>query len=350
MTKNKLFLAAVLMIAAPAFARPRSVQMLTNDQFDAVSAVKINADDLDYSYGFLSFADWVKRSPLEYQDLALYPGYREHMVVNKIYGVEKSSLETLMIYSAKMKLILNKSPAQLHITELIKLSTIRNMDLAVEHREIQANELMSTVVAQGPINNFKWGRCAGKILRPAREKDLSFINPPNRAWCADHSHSLCLESCYLFNGAWTQSVNAINLAYSDEDRKKDPGIGTQSEVRYFASEAELGLPVELKRLTKLDTRVRGGLEQNIFYVNQLFEFGKVVSVLQDHPTDPSKTVMTTFFIMAIKLNTFEKYRKLGLESVLAGTSRIFNSSSGITAGLPVFSQNMIESIADFLEK
>ena len=39
----------------------------------------------------------------------------------------------------------------------------------------------------------------------------------------------------------------------------------------------------------------GVLEQNIFYVNQVMEFGKFFAVLQQNRTDSTKTIVTAYY-------------------------------------------------------
>ncbi len=55
----------------------------------------------------------------------------------------------------------------------------------------------------------------------------------------------------------------------------------------------------LKELTGLDTPVAGVPEQNIFYVNQIMKFGKLLAVFQNHPTDANKTAVTAYMVLAI---------------------------------------------------
>ena len=48
------------------------------------------------------------------------------------------------------------------------------------------------------------------------------------------------------------------------------------------------------------------LEQNIFYINQVMEFGKFVAVLQKHPTEKNQTIATTYMALAIKTKVLER--------------------------------------------
>ena len=99
------------------------------------------------------------------------------------------------------------------------------------------------------------------------------------------------------------------------------------------------------------------LEQSIFYVNQIMQFGQFVAVCQKHPTDAGQTVVTAFATLAVESEILEKkkeyervpvLRNLVPAQVLSGNSS-FNTGNSISAGLPVYARNRIKAIADILE-
>jgi hypothetical protein len=114
----------------------------------------------------------------------------------------------------------------------------------------------------------------------------------------------------------------------------------------------------LTKLTRLDTPAVGAIEQSIFYVNQVMQFGKLIAVFQQHPTDPSKTVTTVFMSLAVESNLLVKRREyaqvpilrnLVPAQVLSGKST-FNSGSSLSAGLPVYARNQVKAIAAILDR
>ena len=129
----------------------------------------------------------------------------------------------------------------------------------------------------------------------------------------------------------------------------------------FEGELSALLPADvdqagLKELTGLDTPVAGVLEQNIFFVNQIMKFGKLLAVFQSHPTDANKTVVTAYMVLAIDESVFDKkkdfekvpvLRNLVPAQVLMGQSS-FNSGDSISAGLPKYARNEIRTIANLL--
>ena len=110
-------------------------------------------------------------------------------------------------------------------------------------------------------------------------------------------------------------------------------------------------------MTGLDTPVTGALEQYIFYVNQIMKFGKFFAVLQAHPGDVGKTVVTAFVALAIKASVLDQkrsfenvpvLRNLLPAQVLMGQSS-FNFGSSISAGLPKYARNEIKTVATLLQ-
>src|SRR5262249_57039261 len=105
----------------------------------------------------------------------------------------------------------------------------------------------------------------------------------------------------------------------------------------------------LQKLTGLDTPIIGVLEQNIFYVNQIMQFGKSVAVVQKHPTAANQTVVTAFATLAVESEILEKkkeyervpvLRNLVPAQVLSGNSS-FNTGNSISSGLPNYARNRI---------
>jgi hypothetical protein len=104
--------------------------------------------------------------------------------------------------------------------------------------------------------------------------------------------------------------------------------------------------------------VAGALEQNIFWVNQIMQFGRFLAVFQPHPGDAGKTVATAFMALAVKSDVLERkkeyetvpvLRNLVPAQVLVGNSS-FNTGNSISGGLPVYVRNRIKTIATIIER
>ena len=94
--------------------------------------------------------------------------------------------------------------------------------------------------------------------------------------------TICIHSRYQFEGKLPIGIQIANKL-RERARPIADYLEFESEltVRSPAEVAEMGLA----KLTGLDTPSVGALEQNIFYVNQVMQFGKLLAVFQQHPTD-----------------------------------------------------------------
>jgi hypothetical protein len=131
----------------------------------------------------------------------------------------------------------------------------------------------------------------------------------------------------------------------------------------FESELTQRPPAEvtemgLAALTGLDTPPVGALEQNIFWINQVMQFGKLLAVFQQHPNEGRLTVVSVFIALAVESNILNKkkdfakvpvLRNLIPSQVLSGKSS-FNTGDSISAGLPVYARNQVKAIAAILER
>ena len=110
----------------------------------------------------------------------------------------------------------------------------------------------------------------------------------------------------------------------------------QSELRLVPQE-EID-QTAFAQATGIAAPVTGVVEQNIFYVNQVMQFGKFLAVLQPDPADAKKSIATAFIALAVDSDLFEKkkelesvpiLRNLVPAQVLAGNSS-FNTVFGTT--------------------
>ena len=113
----------------------------------------------------------------------------------------------------------------------------------------------------------------------------------------------------------------------------------------------------MSKLTGLDTPSIGAVEQSIFYINQVMQFGKLLAVFQQVPDDPNKTVVTVFMALAIELSVLDKRKEFAMvpvlrnlvpAQVLAGKSS-FNTGRSLSAGLPVYARSSVKAIAALIQ-
>jgi hypothetical protein len=287
---------------------------------------------LDPGTGFMRYEDWARARPFEQQFLGLYPGYTEPNADIVVDGVKKRFKEKLHIYVASARFVLSRPPGSLDLARMVTLPFVEQIDPAIKHRLIGSGEVTST-----------------------QEPKVIYNQNPQRRWCEGRPTLLCVRSHYQLEGRFPLG---IQLANKIRDSAKPVAAFLD-----FESEFTLRSPAEveqsgLTRLTALDTPSIGAIEQSIFYVNQVMQFGKLLAVFQQYPGDPSKTVATVFMALAIESNVLDKRKEFALvpvlrnlvpAQVLAGKSS-FNTGSSLSAGLPVYARSSVKAIAGLIER
>ncbi len=358
LTTTALLAALSLGLSQNTFAQEKALEILPqNANFAALNATNMKPGTVYYQStdNPPAFTDWMKTNPNEYAYLGLFDGYAEPTSLTR--RKKLAVTEKITVFVAKAKTIINKPASAINLPGMIKLDFIRKLDPEIRHAAISPAQVMPVMGGQPKIDNFK-ALCntdSENINRPAKELSLDHLKRPAQPWCANTERSACVESCYLFNSGYRTVVKGFNnFKAEDEYDKKDFGMATQSEIRYFVSEAEMGKSVPVAALTGVATPVRGVFEQNIFYFNQMVQYGKVIAFFQEHPTDAGKTIVTSYLVFGLQTSTYAKaYPILGLtlevKEILMGRGGRMNTPTGITAGLPVYTQNIAKSLSGLLE-
>jgi hypothetical protein len=289
-------------------------------------------DDLvDPAIGFMKYEDWTKARPAQQQLLSLYPGYSEPNVDIIIDGQRRRYREKLHMYVAEARFVLSRPPASVNLAQLATLPFAERIDPAIKHTLAKAED-------------------------PARPREPKVIHNqhPQRKWCEGRETVICLHSTYKLEGRLPIGIQLANKIREGSRRISDT-LEFDSELTVLSA-AEVG-ELGLSKLTQLDTAPVGALEQSIFYVNEVMQFGKLLAVFQAHPTDPGKIVVSVFTALAIDTSLLGKQkqfanvpvlRNLVPAQVLLGKSS-FNSGKSLSAGLPLYARNQIRSIASILE-
>jgi hypothetical protein len=291
------------------------------------------ADELiDPDAGLIRFEDWAQTKPVQKQFLSPYPSYVEPMVDVTVDGVRKRFREKLHMYVGAARYALDRAPGTIDLASLVKLPFIESIDPAIKHRLITSAEAVSPKDPRAIHNQH-----------------------PLRRWCEVRPIAICIHSSYAFEGKLPLGIKIANKIRESSKRIY--------ETLEFESELTLLSPAEvtemgLSTLTGLDTAPVGALEQTIFYVNQVMQFGKLLAVFQRHPSDPKQTVVTVFMALGVEsglLSKKKEYSKVPVlrnmvpAQVLAGKSS-FNTGNSISAGLPVYARNQVKAIAAILQK
>jgi hypothetical protein len=285
---------------------------------------------VDSETALVHFDEWAAKHPNEKKFLALFPSYSEPTVGRSVDGKTTQVAEKLYMYVAQARFALDRAPDAIDLSRYATVAFLEKIDPSIKHTAITAAE----------VSAFNDDPGAGN-------------DNPDRKWCTQRTVSICIQSSYTFEGRIPLGIALVNKLR--ETKKVVDHIDFQSELSALAP-ADLDQGA-LQELTALDAPVAGALEQNIFYVNQVMKFGKLLAVFQSDPADAGKTVVTAFMSLAIKARVlderrdFEKVpvlRNLVPAQVLMGQSS-FNAGNSISAGLPKYARNEIRTIAGILE-
>lgn len=289
------------------------------------------SDELtDGTVGLVRFEEWSRERPVQKQLLSLYPDYQEPTVNVTVNGLTKRYKEKLHVYVAEARFLLDKAPGAVDLSRYTTPEFLQTIDPAIKHRRIGASEAV-----------------------PNRDPEFAYNKRPDRGWCED-PRSLCVLSRYQLEGKLPVGIRLANKL-QDGGKSIDDFLEFQSELRPLSAEEAAG--AELQKLTGLDTRIVGALEQSLFHVNQVIQSGKLLAVLQEHPSNADRTVATVFMTLAIESDVLERkkeyervpvLRNMVPAQVLMGNSS-FNTGTSISAGLPSYTRNRIKALASGLE-
>jgi hypothetical protein len=281
---------------------------------------------------FIHFDEWVRTKPLQRQFLNLFPNFSEGTVHKVIDGTRKEVRDALQMYITEARFMLSRPAASIDLKTYATLPFIESIDPAIKHKPIQPSEVSIQ-----------------KDERAANNKN------PNRPWCEGQGVTICIRSHYKLEGKLPIGVALANKL-RDSERKISDSIDFESELRLLSG-SDVDQEV-LKKLTGVDTPVAGVLEPNMFYVNQVIRFGKLLAVFQPNPADANSTISTVMIALAVSSSTLEmkkKYqsvpvlRNLVPSQVLLGNSS-FNTGNSISSGLPNYVRNRIKAIAGILDR
>jgi hypothetical protein len=280
----------------------------------------------DSATGLIPFDEWARTMPVQKQFLSPYPSYAEPTVNSIVNGVTKPVKEKLHMYLAEARFTLSKSPQSIDLAHYMTIAFLERVDPAIREQLISATDAENVQNAN-----------------------------PFRPWCEAKVNVLCIQSRYQLEGKLPTGIHLINQLA--ESKKKI------ADYLEFKSELRILSPTELdqsglRKLSGIEAPINSVLEQSIFQVNQVMQFGKFLAIFQQDPTNANQTTVTAFVALAIKTRVLEnkkKYenvpvlRNLVPAQVLMGRSS-FNTGTSLSAGLPVYARNRIKAVAGILNQ
>ncbi|WP_068013037.1 hypothetical protein [Rhodoplanes sp. Z2-YC6860] len=336
-TAAVLVLTASVALAASADYQIVKVASVASATIDTLKPKTIfftdhRTDDKSDKGAFIRFDDWSKTRPIEFKFLNLFPTFKEGMVHKIIDGSKKEVKDELQMYVTEARFMLSRPAESVDLKQFASLPFIQSIDPSIKHVAIKPEDV-STLKDEKGTNNKN----------------------PDRNWCEGPNVTACIRSSYKLEGKLPIGVALANKL-RDSEKKLTDTIEFESEMRLLKA-ADVD-EASLKQLTGVNTPVAGMLEQNMFYVNQVMRFGKLIAVFQPNPADAKSTVTTVVIALAVGSSTLEQKKKyenvpvlrnLVPSQVLLGNSS-FNTGESISAGLPNYVRNRIKAIAGILDR
>ena len=289
-------------------------------------------DETSDKGAFIRYEEWARTKPLERQFLSLFPKFSEGMIHRIVDGSKKEMKDELQMYVTEARFKLSRPAASIDLKQFATLPFIEKIDPAIKHQVIKASDV--------------------SVLNDERS---AANRNPDRPWCEGTGVSLCTRSSYKLEGKLPIGIALANKL-RDSERKVSNTVEFESELRLLkASDID---EAAMQKLTGVNTPVAGMLEQNMFHVNQVMRFGKLIAVVQPNPADASSSVATVMIALAVSSHTLDskkKYqdvpvlRNMVPAQVLLGQSS-FNTGNSLSAGLPVYVRNRIKAIAGMLDR
>jgi len=276
--------------------------------------------------GLIKFEDWTRAFATQKPFLNIYPGYVEPTVNVTADGVTKPARERLHLYVAEARFVLDRPAQSIDLSKYTTLAVLDRIDPAIKEK----------LITQADVAN-----------------DL--LKNPNRPWCETKPTVICIASHYDLEGKLPMGVRLANQLVESKKKIADY-LEFHSELRILSG-ADLD-QAGLAKLTGINAPVAVGLEQSIFHITQIMQFGKFLAVFQQDPANANQTIVTAYMALAIKSRVLEskkKYenvpvlRNLVPAQVLMGKSS-FNTGTSISAGLPSYARNRIKAIAGLLDQ
>ncbi|MCK1599826.1 hypothetical protein IVB01_34660 [Bradyrhizobium sp. 164] len=270
----------------------------------------------------IPFDDWARSRPVQRRFLSLFPSFVEPTL-------NQQTKLKLSVYQAEARFRLPRPAAALDLSRYANVTFLEQIDPAVKHRPITAGD-------------------------DAPNKDAGAAHrPPDRRWCED-ANAICVRSRYMFEGKIPAGIQLANKLREESKKPIPDFIEFQSEIM-LVTQPRL---TELPTLTGLDSTVTSALEQNIFWVNQVIQFGKLLAVLQQHPTEREAAIATVYILIAVRNDVLHKQREYSNTPVLRNLvpaqllmgKSSFNSGDSLSAGLPKYARSRIKAIANMMER
>ncbi len=300
-----VFLTCVMLIGA--FAQARYVLQDGGEvrAFSAENPAAMQPFTVKYSYKLVPFQEW---SGLEKKVLNLHGTF------------QPDPENPMVMYIAKISFIVDKPATAVDLNRFLNIEMVRSLDPTIEQTIIDPRDVITY-----------------------QHKEMAYRNPAAGRWCGDKAHTLCLNSLFTI-------PKEYQLAFALYERGRRSPYTTlegQSELRIDTG-GEIANAADLKLLTGLPTEPAGVLEQNVFWFTHGLEYIKVQGIVQPHPSEGNRSIITGYMVFGIEKKVWEMH-PLGFSMKSLILSESGNTKDGILSGLPNMTHNLSLRLAEEIE-
>jgi hypothetical protein len=300
--------ASALQKHAPVKAAPPEAQPTTVE-------VKNGADS--YSYKVVPFNEW--QNGVEKRVLNLYPSFRDGAAQP---GWQAAPSTEVVLFIATATAVLDRPAESVNFQALMNLEMVAHLQ-----------EGLATVkgIAADDVETFK-----------PKNQFLTYRNPPDQHWCARATPSICFESEFVFDGLTELAFAGLMMTRLSLDTE----LRAQSELQ-FEHPTDAAQINDLKQLTGVSSVPAGVIVQNIFWFNHVMEFGKVVGIVQPHPSSAQKSILTGYSLFAVERKWWDKsFRGARLSDSFLG--KHLNTQTGLAMGFPKVTEQIFKAMSGIL--
>jgi hypothetical protein len=354
-----------LAVASGFFAQAQQPRNLVTvkplDWEDIARPTRMESGSIYYMLEWARYKKWREKRPTEHKFLNLFPDYREPEIEILRNGITKEQhVEEIRVISTKTRMIMDKPAAAIDLSQLLDENVYAQLMPDMKHQFIGQDQIMPVIA--GRVDPQTFAACKPSKLTEKSQGLVYFSRPQkerlentkkamakNRRWCDVPGVSKCVRSCVAFEEGdtyWNKvAVENMRREQMGSERLLDYGMVMESELRFYRNETEFGASVS--ELTGLTEPVYGIFEQSIFYWNQMVQYGKILAVLQAHPSDPGKSVISNYLVIGVKESSFKKIPFL-MEFLMGNFGN--DAKYGITEGIPNYTQKFTNRTAAYFAK
>jgi hypothetical protein len=296
--------------------------------FDKVPAKSMARKTIYFDKKVTPFAQWggADKAVLNLHSAFVEPTIKEQT------GTETYSMvkEDITVYQTQTKVIVELPATAIKLERFLDIEQLKKMNPTDIIQSLNASDVKSSAAND-------------------TEGLMAFRNPPAPApqWCTG-PNQVCVNSRFkLIPGINAFMGVAIWAKNKFTKKQSDSKLASQDEIRINRG-SEIKDPTSLKKLTGIETDVIATVTVTGFWFTHAAQFAKSVMVIQSHPTDSQKTIVTTLSAFGLETKWWTNTMPTAFAPLMEGVT-IANITTGISRGIPYHAQEIANATAQAME-